>query len=378
MLIPEVKLHDASTIPLRTPAPAPTEATEATRPLENYLRHVESALRDFFDASKRRGQALTPRFARLWESLEATTDGGKRFRPRLVWTACQGLGGADLQKVATVGAAFELLHTALIVHDDVIDRDFVRRGRPNLAGEYLAQALDAGLPVTEAEHRAISVGVVAGDVALVNAYRLIDQAVSGSVRERLLDVFDEAVLASAAGELLDIEYSLCSTGLLVEDVVEMDRLKTAVYSFEAPLKAGAVLAGAGEQTIAAIGEAGRSMGVAYQIIDDLLGVFGDEAGTGKSTLGDVREGKKTVLISHAFRQPQWSAIAAHLGNPELTREEAAEVRSLLTRSGSRDYAQRLARGFGDQALAGLQRPDIPEPLRLELGHVMSSALTRTR
>lgn len=378
MLIPEVKLHDAGGVPLHTSEPVHAAAAHSTRQLEHYLQHVEYALRDFFAASKLRGQALTPRFARLWESLEATTDGGKRFRPRLVFTASQGLGGADLLTAAAVGAAFELLHTALIVHDDVIDRDFVRRGRPNLAGKYLAQALDAGLPVTEAEHRAMSVGVVAGDVALVNAYRLIDHAVSGSVRDRLLEILDEAVLASAAGELLDVEYSVCSAGLLVEDVVEMDRLKTAVYSFEAPLKAGAVLAGAGEQTIAAVGQAGRSMGIAYQIIDDLLGVFGDEAGTGKSTLGDVREGKRTVLINHASRAPQWPAIAAHLGNPELTPEDAEEVRSLLILSGSRDYAQRLARSFGDQARSRLARPDIPEPLRVELEQIVSSVLTRTR
>ncbi|MBG0740190.1 polyprenyl synthetase family protein [Paeniglutamicibacter antarcticus] len=378
MLIPDVKLHDPGVVTPRTSEHPNAAAAQSTRQLENYLQHVEVALRDFFASSKLRGQALTPRFARLWESLEATTDGGKRFRPRLVFTAGQGLGGVDLPTAAAVGAAFELLHTALIVHDDVIDRDFVRRGRPNLAGQYLAQALDAGLPVTEAEHRAMSIGIVAGDVALVNAYRLIDHAVSGPVRDRLLEIMDEAVLASAAGELLDIEFSVCSAALMVEDIVEMDRLKTAVYSFEAPLKAGAVLAGASEQTIAAIGQAGRSMGIAYQIIDDLLGVFGDEAGTGKSTLGDVREGKRTVLTNHASRAPQWSAIAAHLGNPDLTREDAQEVRSLLILSGSRDYAQRLAGSFGDQALSRLARADIPEPLRRELEQIVSSVLTRSR
>ncbi|MCZ2402230.1 polyprenyl synthetase family protein [Paenarthrobacter sp. Z7-10] len=340
---------------------------------------VNTVLHDFFTASRLRAHRLTPRFATLWEALQTTTEGGKRFRPRLVFTACDGLGGADLKAAAVIGAAFELLHTALIVHDDVVDRDFVRRGRPNVSGRYLARALELGLPQSEAEHRALSVGVVAGDLALFSAYRLIDGAVvSRSTRSRLLGILDDAVFASAAGELLDIEFSFPDEDPLIQDVVAMERLKTAVYSFEAPLKAGAVLAGAGADTIAGLGEIGHSMGIAYQIIDDLLGVFGDEAGTGKTTLGDVREGKRTVLMSHAAGQPEWAAIAGHLGNPELSREHVQEVRDLLTKSGSRAHAEQLAVRYADRARARIDCPDIPEPLRRGLEPMLSALLERSR
>ena len=122
-------------------------------------------------------------------------------------------------------------------------------------------------------------------------------------------------MASAAGELLDIEFAVPHAGTTVDEVLGMERLKTAAYSFEAPLQAGAVLAGASTETVAGLGEVGHSMGIAYQIADDLLGVFGHPSSTGKSTLGDLREGKMTVLTAHASTQPQWPAISEQLGNP---------------------------------------------------------------
>ena len=98
----------------------------------------------FFSLAKKRAAALGAEYEQLWVELEANTVGGKRFRPRMVFAAYEALGGTDLEAAACVGAAFELLHTALIVHDDVIDRDFVRRGAPNLAGSYRDRALAAG------------------------------------------------------------------------------------------------------------------------------------------------------------------------------------------------------------------------------------------
>ncbi len=378
--VPVPQARDRGPIEFLSAAPAqPPAVVGSGNGLDAYLERVEVVLDDFFAASAYRAHRLVPRFGQLWHALQSTTRGGKRFRPRLVWSASEGLGGADLETAALVGAAFELLHTALIVHDDVVDRDFVRRGRPNVSGQYLAKALAQGFSRSEAEHRAMSVGVVAGDLALFNAYRLIDRTpVPGHTRLRLMAILDDAVFCSAAGEFLDIEYSSRNGGVPVEDVVDMERLKTAVYSFEGPLKAGAVLAGAGEETIAGLGEIGCSMGVAYQIVDDLLGVFGDEPGTGKSNLGDVREGKRTVLISHASGQPQWAAIEEHLGNPELSREQADEVRGLLTSSGSRAYAEHLVVHFAEQARARLAAPDIPESLRSALEQFIPSLLARSR
>src|ERR1700710_2225373 len=295
----------------------------------NALRQaqVDGVLDRFFSLAKNRAAAFGPEYVRLWEELQSSAAGGKRFRPRMVFCAYQWLGGTDLEAAAYVGAAFELLHTALIVHDDVIDHDFVRRGIPNVSGVYRDQALANGATEKSAEHRGISAAVIAGDLALFNAYRLIDRSgVADVTRERLVEVMDDALFASAAGELIDVDFSHLTSMPRVDDILTMERLKTAVYSFECPLQAGAILAGASEETIATLADFGREIGVAYQIVDDLLGVFGHEAETGKTTIGDLREGKRTVLISYATSTREWDDVRSLIGDPDLTEADAARVR----------------------------------------------------
>ena len=218
---------------------------------------VDAVLDRFFSLSKNRAEKFGAEYAGLWKKLELSASGGKRFRPRMVMAAYEGLGGLDAEAAAYVGAAFELLHTALIVHDNVIDRDFSRRGIPNVSGSYRDIATTAGIPIPTAEHRGMSAAVIAGDLALFNSYRLIDlSGVDHGIRGLLLEILDDALFASAAGELIDVDFSIAATMPTVGEVLNMERLKTAVYSFEAPLQAGAVLAGASQSVVDRLGRYG--------------------------------------------------------------------------------------------------------------------------
>lgn len=340
---------------------------------------VDDVLTRFFSLAKNRAAVLGPQYVELWQTLEDNTIGGKRFRPRMVMTAYEALGGADHQAAAYIGAAFELLHTALIVHDDVIDHDFTRRGAPNISGTYRDRALAAGTSAQVAEHSGISAAVIAGDLALFNAYRLIDRSgVSGAVRARLLEVMDDALFASAAGELIDVDFSIAPDMPRVDDILTMERLKTAVYSFECPLQAGAILAAASDEVVSTLADFGREIGIAYQLVDDLLGVFGREAETGKTTLGDLREGKRTVLISYATTTPEWAMIRDLVGYPDLTEDQAEVVRGVLVQCGAKSFAEGLARYYANRALARLAEPHILPILRAELHPVADAVLGRVK
>ena len=340
---------------------------------------VDVVLEQFFSLAKERAIALGPEYVHLWKTLEENTRGGKRFRPRMVFAAYEALGGTNLETAAYVGAAFELLHTALIVHDDVIDHDFVRRGVSNISGSYRERSLARGSSLRIAEHSGISAAVIAGDLALFNSYRLIDKSgVSDVVRERLLEVMDEALFASAAGELIDVDFTSLPEMPEVADILNMERLKTAVYSFESPLQAGAILAGAPEEVISTLGDFGREIGIAYQIVDDLLGVFGLEEETGKTTLGDLREGKRTVMISFATTTPAWVSIATLVGDPGLTEADALVIRDVLTKCGARAFAEDLARSYGQRALARLSESHMPPTLREELHPVAENVIGRVK
>jgi geranylgeranyl diphosphate synthase type II len=338
---------------------------------------VDAVLSRYFSVARRRAEPLGAEYVQLWDRLEANTIGGKRFRPRMVLAAYESLGGTDLEAAACVGAAFELLHTALIVHDDVIDHDFVRRGAPNISGSYRDAARAAGAPDAVAEHRGMSASVIAGDLALMGAYRLVDRSgVGDATRARLLDVMDEALFASAAGELIDVDFAWIPDVPDVDDILRMERLKTAVYSFECPLQAGAILAGAPDQTVATLGEFGRDMGIAYQLVDDLLGVFGREEETGKSACGDLREGKRTVLIAYATAKEGWDQVDDLFGAPDLSDADAERLRAHLVGCGARAFAEGLARYYANRALARLLEPHIPPALRTELHPVADAVLAR--
>jgi geranylgeranyl diphosphate synthase type II len=265
------------------------------------------------------------------------------------------------------------------VHDDVIDRDFVRRGQVNVSGSYRDIATTAGIPLPAAEHRGMSAAVIAGDLALSAAYRLVDRTgAADHIRSRLRELLDDAITASAAGELADVDFSLRDESPSVDEIVEMEREKTAVYSFEAPLQSGAVLAGAFDETVDELGEFGRNIGIAYQIVDDVLGVFGHEGTTGKSTLGDLREGKWTVLTAQAATSEQWGSVTKLFGKPDLDGADAERIRRVLVDSGARTFAERLAADFANRAWEHLASDAIPAPLRDDLSPVVRKVLERVR
>lgn len=340
---------------------------------------VERVLAEFFVSSRERAATINPRYLNLWETLEKCTLGGKRFRPRMVLTPYIQLGGTDLDAAAHVGAAFELLHTALIVHDDVIDLDFVRRGQDNVSGVYRRKAEAAGVHLNTATHRGLSAGVIAGDLALSNAYRLLDGAeTSRETNHALREILDEAVFASAAGEIIDLDFSLGDRPGAVDEILQMAALKTAAYSFECPLQAGATLAGATTDVVKALGNFGRDIGTAYQLVDDLLGVFGDESVTGKSVLGDLREGKGTILMAFARGCSAWGELSDLVGSPELTLDQAERARTILQECGAHAYAVRVANDFAERARAHLASESIPDQLRNSLEPMVAEAINRVR
>lgn len=318
-------------------------------------------LTDFY----RRGHAVAadcdPDFQQLWRGLEATSSGGKRFRPRLVRAAYEGLGGTEPHVAEHVGEAIELLHNALLLHDDVIDRDETRRGAPNVPGTFARRAATAGADAHGAETLGTAAGILAGDLALVGATRMIALTpVAPPVVHRLLELFERTVCVTAAGELADVRFSLDLEPHSLGDTLTMEERKTAVYSFVLPLQAGAVCAGAPEEVVAGLSDYGRLLGVAFQLVDDLLGVFGDPRESGKSTLTDLREGKLTPLISHARTTAAWPQIAPGFGDPELGEARAAHLRRVLDECGSRRFVEDLAsdyRAAARDVVASLPLPD---------------------
>lgn len=320
---------------------------------------AEEALTALLRTGRARAARTSPDQLHLWDALTAASAGGKRFRPALAIGAHAALGGTLPAAAARVGAAVELLHTAFVIHDDVIDGDEVRRGRLNVNGTFRATAADEGADAEAATELGRAAGILAGDLALAAALRAVATCgASPEVVDRLLDLFDAALHTSAAGELSDVRLSLLPRWVDLEESLLMAERKTSAYSFVLPLQAGAVLAGADDATTERLGVAGRRLGVAFQLYDDLIGVFGDPALTGKSATSDLRTRKQTALIAHARTTSEWPRVRDHLGR-ELSARELDEARRLLTVSGSRRFVEDLAAAHSDEACAVLAEVGVP-------------------
>ncbi|MEX5296484.1 polyprenyl synthetase family protein [Kocuria sp. CPCC 205268] len=337
-------------------------------------------LEDFLAEATGRAEAVDPGFARLWGEVARLSSGGKRIRPHLVRLAAGAYAAPEPAPVVeAVGAAFELLHTALIVHDDVIDQDEQRRHQPTINAAAAHRAFASGSGLDQARQYGASVGVIAGDLALAGAYRLVARSgLSPERLPRLLELLDAALFSSAAGELLDVDHALPGARPGREQVLAATCLKTAVYSFETPLQAGGVLGGAPDEDVEVLGRLGRTVGTAYQLVDDLLGVFGDPEATGKSVVSDLREGKRTMLVAAALCTPVGEELDAILGRHEISGEQALRARELLEQCGARQEVEGMVAECADEARSLLDTAGLPASLEQDLRRIVAGATERIR
>lgn len=341
---------------------------------------VVEALQAHFLQARQQAAGLDPAYQRLWELLETVSlAGGKRMRPHLALLAYQGLSGRPIGPVVPVAAALELLHIAMLVHDDIIDRDYVRHGQLNVSGhfdhDYQSFVGEPGLR----RHYADSASLLAGDLALSSAY-LMTQRADIDDRQKLLAqrILGEAVFNVAGGELIDTETAFKPHGTF--EPLDVYRLKTASYSFVSPLTMGAQLADASEHTLEQLQAFGQQLGIAFQLRDDLLGVFGDEAQTGKSTSGDLREGKYTYLVQQSLRlagAADRQLLQDLLGRPDLDQAQANSLRSVMERSGARQQTEVMVETYASRARAALATIRIQPECRTALADIVSRCVERT-
>ena len=312
---------------------------EAVRVAPPVTTLVDEPIAAALERVRVRATALGGGMEVLGDAIARAGAGGKRFRPALVMRAFHAFADgteapAGLYAVAT---AFELLHTAFVVHDDVIDRDTMRRGIPNISGEFRARAHRQGANAPDARLLGDAAAILGGDLLLHEAIRMVALAeVDPAVRERLLGLFDDAVFVSAAGELADVENAIAPDCADTPALLRAARDKTAVYSFSAPLQAGALVAGASADALTALGEAGAALGLAFQLVDDLIGAFGSAAQAGRAPGSDLREAKRTPLIALARESSSWPRVRRALARARSGPEGVRSAQRALDDSGARE------------------------------------------
>ncbi|UNM13003.1 polyprenyl synthetase family protein [Streptomyces formicae] len=280
--------------------------------------------------------------------------GGKRLRPLLCVVGWHAAGGSgDIGPVVRVAASLEMFHAFALIHDDVMDDSAIRRGRLTVH-RALAVGLATGRSRSQIGRLAAGGAILIGDLALAWSDEIVHTAgltpaqLSGALP--LIDAMREEVMC---GQYLDVTTTGRPTAD-VEGALAITRYKTAKYTCERPLHIGAALAGADQQLLDELSAFALPTGEAFQLRDDLLGVFGDPAVTGKPCSDDLRDGKYTTLVALALRDSaprHQGLLRGLLGREDLTAAEAAQIRTVLVASGARAQVEDMIARRSREALS---------------------------
>jgi geranylgeranyl diphosphate synthase type I len=348
---------------------------------------VTEALRRFLDARRETCTALAPEFVDAVDDLaDLALGGGKRLRPTFAWWGWRAAGGPAAADAPHPGvvlhavAALELIQACALVHDDLIDDSLLRRGKPTVHAVWTARHRERGW-IGSSERLGAAVAILVGDVALAWADDMLRAAgLDAAALARATPVWESMRTELLTGQFLDVVGH--ATDLSTpEGVLRISRYKTAAYTIERPLHLGAALAGADDDVVAAYRGFGTDLGIAFQLRDDLLGVFGDPSVTGKPAGDDLREGKRTLLVALARQHPDRAAAAPlehALGKPDLTTEDVAAARDALTDLGVVAEVEERIAALTTSALDALDGLDLDPDARSRLVALATAAVHRTR
>ncbi|MFC9250963.1 polyprenyl synthetase family protein [Amycolatopsis thailandensis] len=304
------------------------------------------------------------------------TAGGKRIRPLLClvgWQAAGGRGTPDM--VLQTAAALEMYQAFALIHDDIIDNSQTRRSQPTVHRALAQRYAHAD----DARHLGLSAALLVGNMALTWSDELFTTAdVPDDRRTVVSTLLDSMRQEMHYGQYLDL---LSTLGPLDDHRTPMTvvRYKTAKYTIERPLHIGAALAGAGTDFLEALSRFALPLGDAFQFRDDLLGLYGDPATTGKPVLDDLREGKHTLVLAlatAAASPAQQAFLAEHVGDPCLTGETGRRILGIITATGAAATVERMITDRYNEAVAALDSAAIPSAAVTALRRMATDAVRR--
>ncbi len=336
--------------------------------LDEFLAHQAPILDD-----------VSPDLGPLTDSVIDLLRGGKRLRPAFCYWGWRGAGGDASDAAVTAATALELLQACALIHDDVMDGSDTRRGMP-AAHRRFATLHRENEWLGSSEGFGLGAAILLGDLCLSWADELLMNC--GLSAEQVLrgkPVYDIMRTELMAGQYLDLLEQAVGGGS-AERAMRVVRFKSAKYTIERPLHLGAALAGAPDEIHIAYSGYGLPLGEAFQLRDDVLGVFGDPAQTGKPAGDDLREGKRTVLIATALEAStpaQQALLRRHLGDPALDVSGVSALREVITDTGALAHVEALIDALTAQSLAALDTVDLTEPAREILTGLAHAATSRS-
>ena len=365
---------------------------------------IQADLDKFVDGREPLLLAISPELSSLVDFARDLLGGGKRFRALFCywgWQATRGHAGGfdplaldadndlavDLRSVVSAASGLEMFHAAALIHDDIMDRSDTRRGRPSVHKRF-EELHDAGQWIGDSATFGQSGGLLLGDLLLGWSDELFDLGIRSlkfpEAGAAARDQFNQMRTEVTAGQYLDIHAESAwrhyPESTLLDRAHQVIVFKSAKYSVEAPLAIGAAMGGATTAQLLALRQFGLPLGIAYQLRDDLLGVFGDPAVTGKPAGDDLREGKRTVLIAlarTALAVNSRSLLDELLGEPNLSDQQVQMIQASIRESGAVAEVEKIIEHNANLALSAIIDAPISHAAREQLILLTTAATNRT-
>lgn len=334
----------------------------------------------FFTRKQQELKYLHPTSQDALDRLQAFATGGKMLRGAMSLMVYEMLSGKKSQAMLPLAAAIEMLGSVLLIHDDIIDRDRLRRGQDSVYVQYQKQGQKRQYP--DPFHFGISMGLCVGDLGFFLLQEMLSELPVPA--ERVVEVFHLLAKESqvtAIAEMIDTERAMKASNVTVAEIETLYIAKTARYTFCLPFLAGATVAAAPDQTKQVLEQLGQVMGLLFQIKDDELGLFGTAQEIGKSAVSDIREGKRTLYYLHVMKlasAKQRQKLATMFGNPDVTSSMLEYVRQTVESTGARAKVDERLQELEHQAAELIRTLDISTSHQQTLQDFLDYNLLRKR
>lgn len=312
--------------------------------LKDYIKKSTPILKNFFSDKEKETVGISPLCAEMMR-IYIDFMGGKNIRGALTKLGYECFGGRNRKAILKASLMVEIIHSFLLMHDDIMDKDFLRRGLPTIHTQY-AHFHKRRYHKGDAGHYGICMAIDMGDAGLMLANLILaDSNFDSRIKERVLRRLNQVLLDTAFGQAIDVSYEHLNE-VTEEDVMRVHHFKTANYTITGPLQYGALFAGASEKEVKKIEKYGLPVGIAFQLRDDELGIFSEEDKLGKPIGSDIRENKNTILH---IKTLEWAKakdkklLESAYGNRNITRKDVLEVRRITEETGAFAYSQKLSR-----------------------------------
>lgn len=336
-----------------------TEDRQALKLLKSYQIDVNILLKKYFIKEIARGQKIDPLAVSAVKSIRKfVLAGGKRLRPAIMYYGYLAAGGKDIKAIKKASMSIELIHSFLLIHDDIMDQDNTRHGIDTIHQKYTKLAKKY-FKNKDNKHFGSSMAIIVGDLCYTMANKVLFKAdFDAIVILKALNKLQNIVYEVIPGQMMDLKLGFKGSAT-EREILRVQEAKTAYYTFEGPMHLGCVLAENNNAVmLKSFTKYALAMGKAFQIRDDILGIFGDEEVLGKPVGSDIIEGKRTLLTNYVSRKgsaQDKKVIKSMLGNSNLTKRSLQQFRKVIKESGSLEYSKKKGNEMVMEAIKALDK-----------------------